>query len=741
VVTDMYPGITTAQLDELTAEIAIDASAVHPDFAVLAARITISNLQKETQTDFLDVLKTLYNDNAHPKTGAANPIVTQELVELAQRHATEINRVIDHKRDFNYDYFGFKNLEKNVLLKIREKTVERPQHMFMRVALAIHGENLEEAFKTYDYLSRHLYTHATTTLVNAGTVCGQLSSFFEVQMKDDSIEGIYDTVTDCARIAKVFGSVGMSFQKIRASGSYIAGTNGTSNGIIPMLRVFNDAARFITPGSRKVKGTFAVYLEPWHADIFEFIELSRQNGAENLRAHNLLLGLWIPDLFMKRVEQDGEWSLMCPNECPGLYTCYGPEFEELYIRYEKSGKARKTVSAQKLWFSILDAQMESSHPFMCYKDAANTKNNQKNLGVITGSTFCANTMQYADGNEIGSVNAASIALSKCVEGRIFQFEKLADIVKIAVKNLDKMIDINNYVSEDAKSGAWKHRAIGLGVQGLADVFLMMGYAYDSAEARELNKDIFEHIYFASLEASNALAQASGPYSTYEGSPASQGILQHDMWNVEGRLDWQDLRLKIQTYGLRNSLLVSPMPTASTSVCLGNSDGIEPYQSMVYTRPAHTHDRHVVNPNLVKDLLERGLWSPKIRDLLLKENGSVQKLTQIPEDLKLMYKNAWEVSQRVLIDMAADRAAFIDQSQSLNLFTFEPNYSRLSSMHFYAWKKGLKTGMHYLKTDPHESIILAEEVKETVDDEVDRAANKLAMACSLENPESCVSCSG
>ncbi|KAG0765635.1 hypothetical protein G6F57_000163 [Rhizopus arrhizus] len=749
VVTDMYPGITTVQLDELAAEIAVDAAVVHPDFVILAARLSISNLQKETHEKFSDVVKALYSDNTHPKTGAANPIVTEEFVKLVDEHAEKINSVIDYKRDFYFDYFGFKNLEKNLLLKIGNKTVERPQHMFMRVALAIHGQDLESAFKTYDYLSRHLYTHATTTLINAGTVCGQLSSFFEVQMKDDSIEGIYDTVTNCARIAKVFGSVGMSFQKIRASGSYIAGTNGTSNGIIPMLRVFNDAARFITPGSRKVKGTFAVYVEPWHADIFEFIELSRQNGEENLRARHLLLGLWIPDLFMKRVEENGDWSLMCPNECPGLDVSYGEAFEELYIRYEKAGKARKTVSAQKLWFSILDTQIESGMPFMCYKDAANRKSNQKNLGVITGSTFYANTMQYADAEEIGSCNVASIALSKCVDTktRSFNFETLVDIVKIVVKNLDKMIDVNNYVSEETKNSALKHRGLSLGVQGLADVFLMMRYPFDSDEARKLNKDIFEHIYFAALEASNELAQASGPYPSYEGSPVSQGILQHDLWNVKGSdcLRWDDLRAKIKAHGVRNSLLVALMPTTATSVCLGNSDGIEPYKSMLYTRPAHSRDRHVINPHLVGDLIERGIWSPKIKDMLLKDNGSIQNITIIPDDLKKLYKTAWEIPQRVIIDLAADRAPFIDQSQSLNLFSAEPNYGRLSSMHFYAWKKGLKTGMQYLRTNPHEMVVINDNEKETaenVDQEVEKTADNLAaMSCSLDNPESCVSCSG
>ncbi|CEG76191.1 Putative Ribonucleoside-diphosphate reductase [Rhizopus microsporus] len=749
VVTNMYPGITTVQLDELAAEIAVDMAKIHPDYGILAARISISNLQKETHTIFHEVIKSLYNDNVHPKTGAANPIITKEFLDLVSKHAEKIDSVIDYERDFYFDYFGFKSLEKNCLLKIGTKTVERPQHMFMRVALAIHGEDLESAFKAYDYMSRHLYVPGITTMINAGTICGQLSSFFGVQMKDDSIEGIYDTVTICARIAKVFGSVGMSFQKIRASGSYIAGTNGTSNGIIPMLRVFNDAARFITPGSRKVKSTFTVYVEPWHADVFEFIDLSRSNGEENLRARNLLLGLWIPDLFMKRVEENGEWSLMCPNECPGLYSSYGKDFEELYVRYEKAGKARKTISAQKLWFAILDAQTDSGMPFLCYKDTVNAKSNQKNLGIITGSSFNANTMQYADGNEIASCNTASIVLSKCVDAntRTFNFDTLADIVKVAVKNLDKMIDANQHVMEEAKDSALKHRALGLGVQGLSDVFLMMQHPFDSTEARELNKKIFECIYFAALEASNELAQKAGPYPSYEGSPISQGILQHDLWEVKGsdELDWDNLRSKIKAHGVRNSLLIAPMPTHQTGIYMGNSDGTEPYQSMIYARRAHSGERHVVNPHLLKDLLDRGIWSPKIKDMLLKENGSVQKLALIPEDLKKLYKTAWEISQRVIIDLAVDRAPFIDQSQSLNLFSADPNYSRLSSMHFYAWKKGLKTGIQYLKTNPDEAvkIVLGEEsVKDEVEQDIEKATeNMAAMACSLDDPEGCVSCSG
>lgn len=747
VVSGMYPGITTVQLDNLAAEIAVDMTDIHPDYATLAARISISNLQKQTLDNFSDVIQQLYN-NVHPKTGSPNPLVREDFLDLVLKNADKINAVIDYKRDFDFNYFGFKTLEQNYLLKIDDKVVERPQHMMMRVALAIHGEDLDSAFAIYDYTSRQLFTHASTTLLNAGTNNSQLSSFFEVQMKEDSIEGIYDTVSICARISKASGSVGMSFQKIRASGSYIAGTNGTSNGIIPMLRVFNDAARFITPGARKVKGTYAVYLEPWHADIFEFIDLSKNNGEENLRARHLLLGLWIPDLFMKRVEENGDWSLMCPNECPGLDTAYGKDFEEKYLNYEKMGKARKTISAQKLWFSILDAQIESGMPFMCFKDAVNEKNNQKNLGVISGSNLHADIMQYSDGNEVGSANIASIALPKCVdsETRTFDFGKLQDITKVVIKNLDKMIDANVYIMEEAKISAMKHRALGLGVQGLADVFLMMRHSFDSPEARQLNKDIFETIYFASLEASNELAQKVGPYPSYDGSPISQGILQHDMWNVQvsERLDWTNLRANIKAHGVRNSVLIAPMPTSTTSQFLGNNDGAEPYQSMIFTYRTNTGECQAVNPHLLKDLIDLGVWNGEVKELLTKSNGSVQSLPMLSDDLKKRYRTVWELSQRVLIDLAVDRAAFIDQSQSLNLFSAEPNYSRLSSMHFYSWKKGLKTGMQFLKTSPLEAMrsTLGENAKEDVEEEIEKTAEDLAaIACSLENPDACVSCSG
>ncbi|OBZ86576.1 Ribonucleoside-diphosphate reductase large subunit [Choanephora cucurbitarum] len=746
VVSAMYPGITTVQLDNLAAEIAANMTGIHPDYAVLSARISISNLQKETHDKFSQVMQDLYN-HKHPKSGGPNPVIAKPFLDLVLKHADKIDAAIDYQRDFNLTYFGFKTLEQNYLLKLDEKIVERPQHLFMRVALAIHGEDLEAAFSTYDYTSRLLFSFEPTTLLNAGTNSGQLASAYEIQMKDDSIEGIYDTVATCARVAKGAGSVGMSCQKIRASGSYIAGTNGTSNGIIPMLRVFNDAARFITPGARKVKGTYSIYLEPWHPDIFEYIDLSKNNGEENLRARHLLLGLWIPNLFMKRVEENGEWSLMCPNECPGLDSSFGQAFEDIYLSYEKAGKARKTVSAQKLWFSILDAQMESGMPFMCYKDAINEKSNQKNLGIISGSSLSPANMQYADDEEIGSANAASVSLTKCVnENGTFDFVKLHDVVKVAVKNLDKMTDINAYPLEEARAAALKHRGVALGVQGLADVFLKMAYPFDSVEARQLNKSIFESIYFAALEASNELAQKFGSYPTYEASPVSQGILQHDMWSVDGsdRLDWTTLRSKIKTHGIRNSVLLASMPTPTTSQILGNNDSIEPYQSMVLVHRGATGDIHSINPHLIMSLAERGLWKPEMRNLLIQaDNGSVQKIAAIPDDIKALYKTVWEISQRVIIDMAVDRAAFIDQSQALNLFTSEPNYSRMSSMHFYSWKKGLKTGMQYLRSDPQSAtrLVVSQESVEKTEEVENITDGMAAIACSLDNPDACVSCSG
>ncbi|ORY93299.1 ribonucleotide reductase [Syncephalastrum racemosum] len=749
VVTGMYQGITTVELDNLAAETAAYMTTTHPDYAILAARIAVSNLHKETEKDFSKVVAILYN-HQHPKLKCHNPLVSKELYEVAQEHAAKIDAAIVYDRDYDFNFFGFKTLERSYLMRIDGRTVERPQHMIMRVALGIHGTDIDAAIETYSFMSQKYFTHATPTLFNAGTNRPQLSSCYLVQMRDDSIEGIYDTLTTCARISKSAGGVGCSFQKIRASGSYIAGTNGTSNGIVPMLRVYNDTARFVTQGGGKRNGSFAMYLEPWHYDVFDFLDLRKNHGKEEVRARDLFLGLWVCDLFMKRVESNTDWSLFCPNEAPGLDQAYGKEFEELYERYEREGKARRVVNAQKLWFSILDAQIETGMPYILYKDACNEKSNQKNLGTITGSNLCTEIIEYSAPDEVAVCNLASLALPKYVntESNTFDLKKLHAVTKIVTKNLNKVIDVNYYPVEEARNSNMRHRPIGLGVQGLADAFLLLRLPFDSPEARQLNKDIFETIYHAALEASCELAEELGPYQTYEGSPVSQGILQHDMWGVQGsdNVDWAGLRAKIAKHGVRNSLLVAPMPTASTSQILGNNECFEPYTSNIYTRRVMSGEFQVVNHHLLKDLIERGLWNEQLKNMIIAHNGSIQQVPNIPDDLKKLYKTVWELSQRVIIDMAADRAAFIDQSQSLNLFVAEPNYGRLTSMHFYSWKKGLKTGMYYLRTRPAVDAIkftvdqLALKEASSSNEETDES--KLAdMQCSLDNKDACISCSG
>ncbi|KAI9477069.1 ribonucleotide reductase [Zychaea mexicana] len=751
VVTGMYQGITTVELDNLAAETAAYMTTTHPDYAILAARIAVSNLHKETDTDFSKVVHKLYH-HEHPQLKTQNPLVSQELYDISQKHAERIDAAIDYERDYDFNFFGFKTLERSYLMKIDGRIVERPQHMIMRVSLGIHNEDIDAALETYYYMSNKYFTHASPTLFNAGTPRPQLSSCYLVQMQDDSIEGIYDTLTTCAIISKSAGGVGCSFQKIRASGSYIAGTNGTSNGIVPMLRVYNDTARFVTQGGGKRNGSFAMYLEPWHVDVFDFLDLRKNSGKEEVRARDLFLGLWVPDLFMKRVEGNGDWSLFCPNEAPGLDQCYGEEFERLYIKYEQEGRARKTVSAQKLWFAVLDAQIETGMPYMLYKDACNEKSNQKNLGTITGSNLCTEIIEYSAPDEVAVCNLSSLALPKFVntETSEFDFEKLHAVTKIVTKNLNKVIDVNYYPVPQAKKSNMRHRPIGLGVQGLADAFLLLRLPFDSPQARQLNKDIFETIYHAALEASSELAEKLGAYETYEGSPVSKGVLQHDMWDVQGsdRLDWDGLRAKIAKHGVRNSLLVAPMPTASTSQILGNNECFEPYTSNIYTRRVMSGEFQVVNHHLLKDLIDRNMWNEQVKNMIIAHNGSIQQVPMIPDDLKKLYKTVWELSQRVIIDMAADRAAFIDQSQSLNLFVAEPSYGKLSSMHFYAWKRGLKTGMYYLRSRP-----AVDAIKFTVDqlalkDKADDpnaqkdAEDKLAaMQCSLDNRDACISCSG
>ncbi|KAG2224644.1 hypothetical protein INT45_007889 [Circinella minor] len=748
VVTGMYQGITTVELDNLAAETAAYMTTTHPDYAILAARIAVSNLHKETDNQFSKVVEALYHYE-HPKLKSHNPLVSKELYDLSQKYAEQIDPAIVYDRDYDFNFFGFKTLERSYLMKIDGKLVERPQHMIMRVALGIHGEDIESALETYHYMSSKYFTHASPTLFNAGTPKPQLSSCYLVQMQDDSIEGIYDTLTTCAIISKSAGGVGCSFQKIRASGSYIAGTNGTSNGIVPMLRVYNDTARFVTQGGGKRNGSFAMYLEPWHYDVFEFLDLRKNTGKEEVRARDLFLGLWVPDLFMKRVEDNGDWSLFCPNEAPGLDQCYGEEFEKLYTRYEQEGRARKSVSAQKLWFAVLDAQIETGMPYMLYKDACNQKSNQKNLGTITGSNLCTEIIEYSAPDEVAVCNLSSLALPKFVntETNEFDFKKLHQVTKIVTKNLNKVIDVNYYPVPQAKKSNMRHRPIGLGVQGLADAFLLLRLPFDSPEARQLNKDIFETIYHAALEASCELAEKYGPYETYEGSPVSQGILQHDMWNVKGSdlFDWNTLRAKIAQHGVRNSLLLAPMPTASTSQILGNNECFEPYTSNIYTRRVMSGEFQIVNHHLLKDLIERNLWNEQVKNMIIAHNGSIQQVPEIPDDLKKLYKTVWEISQRVIIDMAADRAAFIDQSQSLNLFVAEPSYGKLSSMHFYSWKRGLKTGMYYLRTRPAVDAIkftvdqLA--LKDATDEQKENQDNLSAMQCSLDNRDACISCSG
>jgi len=711
VIQGMYDKITTVELDNLAAETAASMTTRHPDYAVLAARIAISNLHKETSKSFSSTIKRLYN-YTDPKTGENAALISREVYEVVRNNAALLDSVIIYDRDFNYDYFGFKTLERSYLLRIDGKVVERPQHMLMRVAIGIHMNDIEAAIETYNLMSEKWFTHATPTLFNAGTPKPQLSSCFLLTMREDSVDGIYDTLKQCAKISQSAGGIGLSIHNIRATGSYIKGTNGTSNGIVPMLRVFNDTARYIDQGGGKRKGAFAIYLEPWHADIFDFLQLKKNHGKEELRARDLFYALWIPDLFMKRVEADEEWSLFCPNESPGLADCYGEEFERLYERYEREGRARKVVRAQDLWFEILEAQTETGVPYMLYKDHCNRKSNQKNLGTIKSSNLCTEIIEYTSKDEVAVCNLASLALPKFVHEGKFDHQKLYEVTKVVTRNLNKIIDINYYPVEEARRSNMRHRPIGLGVQGLADVFIMLRMPFDSEEARGLNIDIFETIYYAAVEASMELAQKLGPYETYQGSPMSQGLFQFDLWGVtpsSGRWDWEGLRKKVLQYGIRNSLLVAPMPTASTSQILGNNECFEPYTSNIYTRRVLSGEFIVVNKHLMKDLIRLGLWNETMKNMIIQANGSIQQIPGIPQNLKDIYRTVWEISQKSIIEMAADRGPYICQSQSLNIHIQDPNFGKLTSMHFYAWKKGLKTGMYYLRTRP-----AADAIKFTVD---------------------------
>jgi ribonucleoside-diphosphate reductase alpha chain len=698
VVQGLYDGVRTTELDNLAAETAAAMTTRHPDYAKLAARIAVSNLHKSTKKSFSDTARDLYK-YTDPKNGEPAALVSDEFYKTVKENADVLDAAIIYDRDFNFDYFGFKTLERSYLLKLNNKVAERPQHMIMRVAVGIHGNDIDAAIETYNLMSDKWFTHATPTLFNAGTPKAQMSSCFLVQMQDDSIEGIYNTLKQCALISQSAGGIGLSIHNVRASGSYIKGTNGHSNGIIPMIRVFNDTARYVDQGGNKRKGAFAVYLEPWHADIFEFLDLKKNNGKEELRARDLFYALWIPDLFMKRVKEDGNWSLFCPNEAQGLPDTHSAEFEALYLKYEKEGKQRKTVKAREVWNKIIESQTETGTPYLLYKDHANNKSNQQNLGTIRSSNLCTEIIEYTSKDETAVCNLASIALSKFVIDGKFDHQKLYEITQIVTRNLNKVIDINYYPVPEAKNSNMRHRPIGIGVQGLADVFVMLRMPFDSEEARVLNKEIFETIYFGALTASKDLAKKDGTYSSFKGSPASKGILQFDMWNVEPSLrwDWYTLKAEILKHGLRNSLLLAPMPTASTSQILGNNECFEPFTSNIYSRRTLSGEFVIINKYLLEDLIKMGLWDDQMKDRLIAANGSVQNFPDIPQDLKDIYKTAWEIKAKTIIDMAADRGAFICQSQSMNIFMENASYAKLSSMHFYAWEKGLKTGIYYLRT--------------------------------------------
>ncbi len=743
VINGIFEGVTTSELDNLAAEVAATNTVKHPDYALLASRIAVSNLHKNTEKSFSETMRLLF-EYVDPKTGDNAALIADDVYEIIRDNAEQIDSAIIYDRDFNYDFFGFKTLERSYLLKIDGNVAERPQHMLMRVAVGIHKEDIDSAIETYNNMSEGWFTHATPTLFNAGTPKPQMSSCFLLTMKEDSISGIYDTLKSCAQISQSAGGIGLSIHDIRAKGSYIRGTNGTSNGIVPMLRVFNDTARYVDQGGGKRKGSFAIYMEPWHADVLDFLDLKKNHGKEELRARDLFYAMWTPDLFMKRVEENSTWTLMCPNECPGLSDAYGEEFEKLYLKYEKEGKGRKTIKAQELWFKILESQIETGTPYMLYKDAANLKSNQKNVGTIKSSNLCTEIMEYTSPEETAVCNLASIALPKFIRDGKFDHNKLFDVAYRVTVNLNRIIDNNFYPTPEARRSNMRHRPIGIGVQGLADAFVMLRYPFESEEARLLNKEIFETIYYAAMTASKDLAKQDGPYETFKGSPVSEGIFQFDMWNVKpsDRWEWDVLREEVKTHGVRNSLLLAPMPTASTAQILGNNECFEPYTANMYNRRVLSGEFAIVNKHLLRDLVKLGLWNDDLRNKLMSANGSVQNIPEIPENLKKLYKTAWEISQKTIIDMAADRGAFICQSQSLNIFMENANFAKMSSMHFYGWKKGLKTGMYYLRTKA-----AADAIKFTVDkSKLAQPASTMseeelqaAQACSIENGPDCEMC--
>ena len=724
IIDQLFDTISTTKIDELLAEQCASMSTLNPDYGTLASRIVVSNHQKNTETLFSNVMMSLYQfKDVH---GNNYPLISQELYEVILEHGPTIDNIIDNNRDYLIDYFGFKTLEKSYLMRLNGKIEERPQHMWMRVSIGIHGANLPKVKETYDMMSQKYFTHATPTLFNAGTPRQQLSSCYLIAMEDDSIDGIYNTLKDCALISKYSGGIGLHIHNIRAKDSHIKGTNGKTDGIVPMLRVYNNTARYVNQSGKR-NGSFAIYLEPWHPDISDFLELRKNHGDEEMKARDLFYALWIPDLFMERVkEKSGKWSLFCPNECPGLRECYGDEFKKLYEKYEQQGKARRTVLARDLWFQILDAQMETGTPYILYKDAANKKSNQKNIGTIMSSNLCTEIIQYSDDKETAVCNLASIALPAFVneETKQFDFSKLLEVTKVVTNNLNRVIDINFYPTEKTRVSNFKHRPIGIGVQGLADTFILMDIAFHSEEANQLNKDIFETIYYGALIKSNEIAierkqnnvtshftedeltklpaELKGSYSSFVGSPASQGILQFDMWhNFAGHssslgYNWTDLKTSIVNNGLRNSLLVAPMPTASTSQILGYNECFEPITSNIYSRRTMAGEFVLPNKYLMKDLIKLGLWNEQIKNNIIANKGSVQQLTILPEHIRNKYKIVWEIPMKHLIDMASDRGVYICQSQSMNLWMEDPVYNKLTSMHFYAWEKGLKTGIYYLR---------------------------------------------
>jgi ribonucleoside-diphosphate reductase alpha subunit len=730
VIEGFYNGITTSEIDTLAAETCAYMSQKHHDFSTLAARIAVSNLHKNTSSSFADTCRIMHD--FHDKQGRPASLIADDVWEFIEKNGEELDAAIDYNRDFGYDYFGFKTLEKSYLLRVHGKIAERPSHMLMRVACGIHCGDVAAAIETYDLMSRRLFTHATPTLFNAGTPTPQMSSCFLLTMQSDSIDGIYDTLKQCAQISKCAGGIGIACSNVRASGSYIRGTNGYSNGLVPMLRNFNETARYVDQGGGKRKGSFAMYLEPWHADVYDFLEMKKNHGKEEQRARDLFYGLWIPDLFMQRVKENADWTLFCPNEAfdqesgKGLMDMWGEEFENMYKQLEKDSKGRKTVKAQQLWFRILESQMETGTPYMLYKDHCNRKSNQQNLGTIHCSNLCTEIIEYTSPDEVAVCNLASVALSAFAkpDGEPYDFEGLYKVTKVATKNLNKVIDRNYYPVYRARDSNMRNRPIGLGVQGLADAFLIMKLPFECAEAKKLNEDIFETIYFAACEASCELAESLGAYETYAGCPASKGQLQFDLWGVKpksGRWDWAALKEKIAKHGLRNSLLVAPMPTASTAQILGNNESFEPYTQNLYVRRVLSGEFVQVNRHLLRDLVQRGLWTDDMRMQLIAHNGSVQNVN-LPAEVKELYKTVWEIKQRGVLDMAADRGAYIDQSQSLNIHMIDATTAKLSSMHFHGWQLGLKTGMYYLRTKA-----ATDAIKFTVDVETQKRASVAGIA--------------